>query len=336
MPTHADEIQERALYWVGRMYESTDAMSADEREAYWSWMFADPRHERAFNGLAATHNMMLDRPAAEKTRLQTWEAGYRAHSRRQFIGWWALAASVLVAMITGGYYIQSRGVFGESFVTRTGETRTVTFKEGSVAYLNTRTHLRWAGSERDRRIVMDDGEALFDVAHDAVRPFHVVLDNSEIRVLGTRFNVYRKPGGETLVTVLEGSVEVRGFGDRNGKTAWSRRLGPNQQIQYQRIGLMREPYATDAQNAVTWRTGVLRFNNEPVPNVFDELTRYTDQRIVVRDPQLSEVRVSGVLSTRNVRSALAHLQEIAPIEVQENNGTFTLGFKAPPVQNRKD
>src|SRR5438876_952340 len=76
-----------------------------------------------------------------------------------------------------------------------------------------------------------DGEALFDVVADGARPFRVLIDRSEIRVLGTRFNVYRKPSGDVLVTVLNGAVEVQHPGDAQ-RLAWKRVLTQNEQLDY--------------------------------------------------------------------------------------------------------
>src|SRR5262249_18496228 len=152
---------------------------------------------------------------------------------------------------------------GETFVTHTGETRTVNLQEGSVVYMNTRTEMRWSGTDDDRRVDFTEGEALFEIVHDAQHPFHVLLDNSEIRVLGTRFNVYRKPDGSTLVTVLDGRVEVSGRGG-NGTPGWARTLQKDQEIEYGANGLTVEPHVTQARKAEQWRTGVYRFQDETV------------------------------------------------------------------------
>src|SRR5262249_39834649 len=121
---------------------------------------------------------------------ESMAAADRAHSRRQVVRYFAMAASVVALMIMGGLFaIQKHWVGGDVYVTGTGQNRTVTFQEGSVAYLNTRTELRWIGDANDRRVELIEGEALFDVVHDEAHPFRVTMDNSEIRVLGTRFNV---------------------------------------------------------------------------------------------------------------------------------------------------
>jgi len=243
------------------------------------------------------------------------------------MGMSALAAALLVSLAAGGWLFLNRGqLISQTYATHTGETRTITFEDGSVAYLNTRTRLEWIGTLSDRRVALLEGEALFDVVHDPENPFHVVLDNSEIRVLGTRFNVYRKADGETSVTVLEGTVDVHEHGT-SGKPAWQRRLSANQQIVYRPLGLLRDVRETPGSNAVKWREGILEIQDEPLPQVLEELTRYTDYRIVIRDPILNQFRVVGVLSVRDVRGALARLQKLAPVTVTEADGTFTLAYQ---------
>ncbi len=255
----------------------------------------------------------------------------RIAGRRNILKYAGIAASAAVALVTGGLYLQEKGVFGQSHSTGTGETRTVQFKEGSVAYLNTRTHLRWLGAGDERRVELVNGEALFDVVHDESHPFSVVLEGSEIRVLGTRFNVYRKSSGDVVVTVLEGVVEVRGFAQGSSShPEWVRRVRANQQMEYRPIGLVDEPHRTDALLAVKWRSGILQLPEDGalLTEVLGELTRYTDERILIRDPRLANVKVGGAFSTRNVKNALQKLQTVAPIEVRESDGLYTLDFRS--------
>jgi transmembrane sensor len=338
MSTTDDEgIRTQAAHFVIRMGESPHALSSaerDELERFPEWA-RDSRNGQEFHALSTIAAMLGDQPAADQARLQAESevpTSERASSRRQVVQWWAFAASVLVVLVLAGFYAQSRHLFGgESFITQTGEKRTVTFQEGSVAYLNTRTELRWIGNERDRRVELIEGEALFDVVHDEANAFRVVLGNSEIRVLGTRFDVYRKPNGDTRVTVLEGTVEVHGLGD----AAWTRTLNVNEQLAYGAVGLVSEPHFTDAENAVGWRKGYYKFADEPIGRVVEELMRYTDRRIVIRDPRVAEHHMGGALDVRNVNATLHNLEKYAPVQVTENNDTFMLDYRATPEQ-RKD
>jgi transmembrane sensor len=329
------DIREQAARWVERMTESHDSLSPAERGAFGEWI-ADPLHAQEFYAMHNIVTIMADLPLAERARLSEWAAKYKgedeqhSRSRRQVFRWVALAASAITVMVIGGFYARSQHMFGgESFATRTGETKIVTFQEGSVAYLNTRTELRWLPGDEDRRVELSEGEVLFDVVHDEARPFSVMLDNSEIRVLGTRFNVYRKPGGDTTVTVLEGTVEVRGL----GQPGWVRTLHQDEQIEYRAVGLVSEPHHTEAQKSALWRAHLYQFGDQSIETVVNELTRYTDQRIVIRDPDIAAVHIGGALSTKDIRGSLARLQKYAeeknmPIEVTESGNTFTLEKRA--------
>jgi transmembrane sensor len=332
--TDNEDSRDEAALFVIRMGESPHTLSAAERDhldSFPEWV-SQGRNGQEFQALNTITAMVADLPAADLARLVAENPprpDERVHSRRQVIRNWAMAASVVAVLVLGGFYAQTQHWFGgDSYTTGTGQTRTVTFEDGSLVHLNTRTQVRWLGNARDRRLELAEGEALFDVVHEAARPFRVLLDNSEIRVLGTRFNVYRKPNGDTTVTVLEGTVEVRGFGDGSARGEWVRTLNRNEEITYRTLGLMSEPHATDAQNAIRWRDGVYKFTEQPIEKVLDELTRYTDHRIVIRDPRIAEHRIGGALYTRDVRNALQHLEDLAPIEVKENNNTFTLDYRA--------
>jgi transmembrane sensor len=331
------DIREQAARWVIRMTESPDSLSAAERDEFDAWI-SDPRQAQEFHAVHNVTAITADLAESDRARLSEWARNYtneRTHSRRQVVRWWSIAASLLVVLMLGGYYAQTKQWFGESgYVTHAGETHVVTFPDESVAYLNTRTEVRWIGSGRDRRVELIEGEALFEVVHDPDRPFRVVLDNSEIRVLGTRFNVYRKPTGEITVTTLEGTVVVRGFGKGDAQPAWERTIHANEQVKYRSIGLVDELHKTQAQDAVLWRDGTYKFENEPIADVLEELARYTDQHIVIRDPAIAQIPTSGVFSVRDVRRALRRLKDLAPVEVHERNGTFTVESRAEATQGK--
>jgi transmembrane sensor len=329
MPTHssvADAIHDRAAYWVGRLNDH-DFGDAD-REALHAWLLADPRHEAEFRAHNAVIGMAQDFPTDIRAHLEAYiPAAQHAHSPRRRRAWpAALAAALLTAAVAVGWFVSNPVGSSHLYTTRTGEVRTVTFEDGSVAYLNTRTKLQWVGNPRERRVRLGTGEALFDVVHDPNRPFLVELENSEILVLGTRFNVYRKPNGEVTVTVVEGKVAVKELGRRGTRPAWERELSANQRIVFRPLGLMHDVQEASAASATKWREGVLEIHDQPLPEVLDELTRYTDQRIVIRDPRLTELRVGGAVSIRDVRVALGRLEKLAPLHVVDSDGTFTIDY----------
>jgi transmembrane sensor len=338
MSTHdpgPPDMSNRADYWARRMADASDTVSDAERSDFYAWLLCSPQNEDDYRRAVAVMQLVTSLPAAAQSALISPSGEGRSErdriaGRRNILKLTGLAASVAVGLVAGGIYLESRGHFGESHSTGTGETSTVKFSEGSVAYLNTRTHLRWLGGGNERRVELISGEALFDVVHDEARPFSVVLDGSEIRVLGTRFNVYRKDSGDVIVTVLEGRVEVRGFAQSATRPGWVRQVVANQQLEYRPIGLVADPHPTDALRAVTWRSGWLQLPEEgaTITSVLDELNRYTDKRILIRNPKLAEMKVGGAFNTRDMKSAVRKLQMAVPaIEVNESDGLYTLDLR---------
>jgi transmembrane sensor len=94
-----------------------------------------------------------------------------------------------------------------SYTTDIGERRSITLADGSTVDLNARSRLRVEFTKGERRVLLLEGQALFQVSKDKLRPFIVSSGNATVRAVGTQFDVYRKATG-TTVTVLEGRVAV--------------------------------------------------------------------------------------------------------------------------------
>src|SRR5262249_40880821 len=115
----------------------------------------------------------------------------------------AWTAAALAAIVLGIFlYQQNAGV-----ATGVGEQRMLALDDGTHVILNTDTRVR-VDYERDaRRIELDKGEALFEVAHDAARPFFVTAGDRRIQALGTSFAV-RRDESQVAVTLVDGKVTV--------------------------------------------------------------------------------------------------------------------------------
>lgn len=328
------DMTNRADYWAQRMADGSDTITDEERAEFNAWLFDNESNEQDYRRAVMVMQLAADLSPAQQSALTSPSgSGHTEHDRvagrRNVLKFAALAASVAALVVTGALFVEQGRLSSQTYRTATGETQTIKLGEGSVAYLNTRTELRWRGTAKDRRVELVSGEALFDVAHDKARPFTVMLDGSEIRVLGTRFNVYRKSGGDVSVTVLEGTVEVRGFGGSGPNPDWVRTLHARDQLEYRPIGLVGEPRQTDPVMATKWREGLFQLpvKGAPLTVVLDELTRYTDKRIVIRDARLATLNVGGAIDTRDVQAALQKLQVYLPVEVRETDRVYALDYR---------
>jgi len=170
-------------------------------------------------------------------------------------------------------------------VPRAGTYR-VTLPDGSKVMLNAMSELKFpvsfAGNER---LVSLKGEAYFEVAKDAARPFKVRLDQSEVEVLGTHFNIsaYNQTAKTTL---LEGSVKVS-----NGKI--SNMLIPGRQALSDQANIVVSK--GEADKAVAWCKGDFYFSNDALEPVLIEISRWYDLKLVYKR-KLPDIHIGGHVS----------------------------------------
>lgn len=163
-----------------------------------------------------------------------------------------------------------------TITTPRGVMFSVTLADGTRAWLNTASSIHYpaAFTGTDRRVTIT-GEVYFDVAKDAKRPFIVMADNSEIRVLGTEFNVNAYPNESVVATTLvNGKVEV-GMPSSNEKEV----LKPGQQARAKRgeaaIALVKN---VDLDEVTGWRNDKFVFLGEgaTIRDIMKQLQRYYD------------------------------------------------------------
>lgn len=158
--------------------------------------------------------------------------------------------------------------------------------------------------EGEQREVVLSGEAYFEVAKDAARPFIVKTDLGEITVYGTQFNVKCYPEEKSIITTLvEGKV---GF---SNSVISEQKLTPNMQLIFleeEGVFQMRE---VDVQYFVGWKDNDLYMKNEPLENIMRILSRWYDLNFVFQDECLRTVPFSGRLDRYDSVETFLHLFE---------------------------
>ena len=155
--------------------------------------------------------------------------------------------------------------------------------DGTKVWLNSDSELRFPVTfVGDRRSVEIEGEAYFEVAKDEGKPFHVLANGADIKVVGTSFNVmtYR---GRTVTTLVEGKVCLT-YKDE------SVLMVPDRQAEViAETGkiLMRE---VDARNFTLWKDGVFYFENAALETIAERLSQWYDVNIIFNDEALKQLR----------------------------------------------
>ncbi|MCV6606489.1 MAG: FecR domain-containing protein, partial [Porticoccaceae bacterium] len=253
---------------------------------------------------------------------------------------WSVAAVLVLGAIVGinQWLADTTLVDSEAdirrYVTRVGEQKTVDLADGTVLNLNTGTELLVELSGTRRKVTLRRGEAYFDVARDENRPFTVELGAQSITVLGTSFNVRTEPDSFDL-TVLHGLVAVHPgtdqltgdepelkpiAGESNQVSAKSSfKVPANTKVQYwadsQRLLASHIP---DAARYQQWRTGQLRFDDEPLYKVVKELNRYSAKKILIEDDAIMNMGIFALVNLNRLDNALLGLETTMPIKVTKH------------------
>lgn len=226
----------------------------------------------------------------------------------------AMAASIVAAILLGGgafYYLRQGAIS-----TAVGEQRVMTLKDGTRVVLNTDTRIRVRYGKADRRVTLQRGEALFDVAKHPAWPFIVTAGDREIRALGTSFVVREDPRTGFSVTLVEGKVtvstpspvegrEVEAPWEREVTTAHSpvhtRGAGSGATsitlVPGQRLTIARDSTPQldrpELKRVTAWQRGEVAFDETPLAAAIAEMNRYSTTPIRVEGSPLPDRRISG-------------------------------------------
>jgi transmembrane sensor len=234
----------------------------------------------------------------------------------------ACAAVAGVAVLGPQRWLESEQ-YAQRYVSRKGERLEQTLPDGSLISLNTDSAVHVSFYQSERRVVLEKGEAFFQVRSEADRPFNVDAGQAVIRVTGTRFNVRRET--DTVdVAVESGSVRVESgpwWNSAHYKLAGEQgvRLSSDQQASVQSRNMVQ---------ALAWRQGRAIFDAEPLEHIVAELNRYKEPGIVLHSPSLRGLRVTGVFDVNDPQAFLEVLPSLAPVViVQGPDGRW--GIAAP-------
>ena len=301
-----EEIAAQAAAWVVRLH--ADDVTVADWDAAAVWLGADPVHQRAFDeaeGLWRAADELRRVQAAPVVDLARHRERRSGLSRRSLIAAPAMAAAVAAAVLLAPLLQSSPAVV---YRTMPGETRKVALEDGSTVQLNGGSTLS-VKMERGRRLVhMDQAEAVFDVAHDAGRPFLIDVGESQVRVVGTAFNI-RRSAGETEVSVLRGVVEVSDLDAPSRKV----RLTVGQAVRRADADDQMAVEPVDVRTAAAWTQGRRAYDDRPLSEIAADLSRAFATPVAVA-PDAANLRFSGVLLLDDEAAVIERLERFLPIK----------------------
>ncbi|MBL8270215.1 FecR family protein [Steroidobacter sp.] len=223
---------------------------------------------------------------------------------------WAVAATLLIAVGVGSwiaFWQQGR------FTTPVGGLASVPMSDGSVVTLNTDTELRVEVTAQERRVNLTQGEAYFEVAKDAARPFIVSAGHRQVVAVGTKFSV-RRVADDVQVVVTEGAVKVSNT-DQAGQAMTALPAGTIARTKGEGVIVQEKPLQ-EVLDYVSWRGGVLVFRDTTLASAIAEFNRYNQRKIVIDDSSVAALRIAGSFRSSNVDEFVWLLEHGYPVRTE--------------------
>lgn len=310
------DVESVAARWAIRSSEG--ALGVDEQRELDEWLAGGSARLGAFVRAQAVW-MDVDRIVA-------LDSGSRAvpdTHLREPLRWrrYAIAASLAIAMLSGG--VAYDHLAGRVSTDR-DEVRRLVLEDGSTIFLNGDSVVQVRYGKDARRILLRRGEASFRVAHNKTRPFIVTAADVSVTAVGTEFSVDRDEN-DVAVTVSQGVVKLD---DKSSDVEERHILRRNQQFVAAASGSRRtELPPAEVGRQLAWRDGLLVFEGQPLGVAADEVSRYSNVRVVIDDPTLARAEFMGVFHIGDARAFANAAAQAFNGEVTEDEGTLRLSRK---------
>jgi transmembrane sensor len=335
---HKDDVNAQAAYWFALL--RSDVVEKSQKRAFDIWYKAAPAHAKVYDrlcrnwiaaeALAQDDDIIALRDAALLPRA-------RSISERPLLAISGLAASLIVALGLSLFLAEPR-VPAPSTValaenaeqeasalmpivlsTEVGERSTIQLSDGSSVELNTDTEVEVRYTDSRRNLILVRGQALFKVAKNPDRPFMVYAGGRVITALGTEFEV-RMNQSDVAVTLVEGRITVTNVNLDEARDepadVDSVELVAGQVYDSAR-GVLSDVSEDALERALSWRQGRLDFQNETLADVVIEINRYSRRKLVLSDPSIGELYISGSFKAGSVENFATAMTALYPLTLEE-------------------
>lgn len=329
----------RASRWFAH-FRSAEVRAATEL-AFRRWLSRDRRNKEEFERQEFIWEMLGDlRGDPDIARLALATTAPRPGDRHRSWRWhWlgpAVASCIAIALVSASLWHFTRSMSAKSplavertYTTGIGQQQRITLADGSQAVLNTATQLRETFTRQTRRVVLERGEAIFLVRHDDHWPFRVVAGGTTTQDIGTAFDVLCLDG-HTEISVLDGHVQVDAA---SGPPARRKvLLDAGQATAYTRLAGLGYITAADLTRIAFWQARQIEFDDSTLLQAVGDFNRYISTKMVIADPGIDQLRVSGVFHIDDARAFVRALHDTFGIRSMVRDGTYVL---LPPAGARK-
>ena len=333
-------IEAEAATWVAQLdSRGENGVDLDELSA---WTGQSVQHREAFERMAT---LWLGADVLDKLNYMddAEEVRTNLNRRQNLVRWVSGIAATFV--IGASVWLASdlsapTGVQTAQYATAIGEQQTIALADGSSVILNTNSDIAVDLSENKRQITLLKGEAHFDVAHDPDRPFVVYARDGIVKAVGTAFTV-QLHGEAVEVTVSEGVVailtppeeipsdDLADLAIEELTPIAALTVGESAVIEEEMVESVIRMSEDDLDRKLLWRGGFLAFTGEPLSTVVADVSRYTDIRIEIDDPELENLPIGGYFKVGEVEDMFDSLEASFGVTVNRITSTHVILTHSP-------
>jgi len=312
-------------------WEASDAIVTD---TVWNGLeeSADNDEDDSYDGNVSVMEH-LESTARKKANIQIWQKSARLLS--------LTAALVTISLVTINEYYSGSGLeetsinaTAETFIrTNRAEHHTAKMSDGSLIEVGAMSKVSVDYSPTKRSIWLEEGEAFFEVASDADRPFVVTTPLGNVTAIGTAFNI-KLSNDRIVVTVTEGEVKMDVSRDNairldeglENDFIAAGVIAGEAVLYTENTGLEIEHTAPLKEN-ISWRNKNLGYRTETLKYVISDLQRYSNLKFKITDPRVASMQYSGTVRPDKIDKWLKALPEAFPIEIQTINDVVIIRYR---------
>ncbi len=340
----SQDLTLEACGWIAQL--ETGDLTSEDLLAFKEWMGRSPAHRKAIRRLAHLSNDMnvLTEMAEPLKNAAKAYRSIKGNTRRWFKMPHAIGVSLVALMMFSILFFVNQTGYVENtplmIATEVGVHREFKLSDGSTVMLNTNSELEVDFNAERRKVRLLKGEAYFQVAHNAKRPFIVYTGNQSVRAVGTAFLV-RNIMKKIEVAVTEGRIEF------TSPSVLTKNVSLNAQhdSSYPSENLTSKVYLdageylvsqrntpkevesisiAELQRKLSWRNGMLDFSNTPLSEVIEDLNRYSSLNIVIADSELNNLKFGGMFRVNEMNSLFEALETTFNINVNYDKNSIHL------------
>lgn len=335
-----EQINKQASEWFA-LLSSGDA-KAEDRLKFDAWLSERQEHRKAYQQIDSIWQILGDSSAAEIIALRGLGRSHWVLAKLKWIFFstmlnlrntlnllaarpysYGLAVAFLLIALSVMLIQQPNTTDAIFYVTKTAQIQTLKLEDGSEITLGAKSKIKISMNKSKRSAELIHGEAFFDVASDSSRPFVVMADRVAIEVVGTQFNVLKRPRGVN-VSVLEGRVNVSNNDTQDFRKRSDSLLSLTAGQQVVKVDSLSIDQIENVNitELASWRNGRLIFAETPLIDVIADASRYFDGKFSMQSKELANQMVTMSLRTDQISQLPHMLTQVLPIQFREIPGNI--------------